>query len=71
MDSPELFWEQLLSRQPEQILAVYTRLSPDEQENVLSHLERMATEPGWHPEQRLSAQAALLAILDEGREAGQ
>ena len=51
MESPELLWEQLLSRQPEQVLAAFTRLSPDEQAQVLQHLERMATEPGWHPEQ--------------------
>jgi hypothetical protein len=62
MDSPEIIWDQLLSRQPERILAAYWRLSPDEQQTVLRHLERMTTEPGWHPEQRISAQAALQVL---------
>jgi hypothetical protein len=70
MDSPEQFWEQLLSRQPDQVVAAYARLALDEQAYVLRHLEQMAAEPGWHPEQRLSAQAALEAIEDSGRAAG-
>jgi hypothetical protein len=64
MDSPEQLWDQLLSRQAEQILAAYNRLSPDEQVYVLRHLGRMASEPGWHTEQVLSAQAALQALGD-------
>ena len=64
MDSPEQLWDQLLSRQAEQILAAYNRLSPDEQVYVLHHLGRMASEPGWHTEQVLSAQAALQALGD-------
>lgn len=70
MESPELFWDKLLSRQPEQVMAAYSRLLPDEQVLVLRHLECMATEPGWHSEQRFSAQAALDAITDSGRKAG-
>ena len=62
MDSLEELWDQLLSRQPERVLAAFTRLSPGEKEQVRCHLERMASEPGWHPEQRLSAQAALQAL---------
>ncbi len=64
MDPLELLWDQLLSRQPEQILAAYNRLSPDEQVYVLRHLGRMASEPGWHTEQVLSARAALSALGD-------
>ena len=70
MDSPELLWDQLLSRQHDQILAAYARLALAEQAYVLYHLERMAAEPGWHPEQRLSAQTALEAIRDSGRATG-
>ena len=62
MDPLEHLWDQLLSRKPEQIRAAYARLSPDEQASVLRHLERMASEPGWHPEQVLSARTALRAL---------
>lgn len=64
METLELLWDQLLSRQPEQIRAAYNRLSPDEQVYVLRHLGRMASEPGWHTEQVLSAQAAINALGD-------
>jgi hypothetical protein len=56
-------WEVLLSREPDRILAVFASLSPPEQEAVIAHLEKMVSEPGWQPGQRLSAQAALDAIL--------
>jgi len=65
MDPLELLWDQLLSRQPEKIRAAYSLLSPDEQVNVLLHLGRMASEPGWHAEQVLSAQLALQALGDQ------
>jgi len=65
MNPLELLWDQLLSRQPEQIRAAYNHLSPDEQESVLRHLGRMASEPGWHTEQVLSAQLALQALGDQ------
>ena len=65
MDPLELLWDQLLSRQPEQIRAAYNQLSPDEQGYVLHHLGRMASEPGWHTEQVLSAQLALQALGDQ------
>jgi hypothetical protein len=71
MDSPEQLWDQLLSRQPDQIVAAYLRLAVAEQAYVVRHLERMAAEPGWYPEQRLSAQAALAAIKDSGRAGGE
>ncbi len=62
MDPLELLWDQLLSRQPEQIRMAYNHLTPDEQVDVLRHLGRMASEPGWHTEQVLSARAALNAL---------
>jgi len=57
--SLEIMWERLLSRQPQQIKAAFESLAPDERQAVRNHLKRMSEEPGWHPEQRLSAQAAL------------
>jgi len=67
MSNPSLFedlWERLLSRQPESIRPAFEALSDDEQTAVLTHLQRMAAEPGWHPEQRKSALAALQAIAE-------
>ena len=61
-DSLERMWEGLLSRLPEKVRATYAKLSPSDQKAVRLHLQRMAGEPGWHPEQRISAQAALDAI---------
>jgi uncharacterized protein YdeI (YjbR/CyaY-like superfamily) len=60
--NPEILWDALLSRQPKRVKEIFQALTPDEQRAVLSHLQRMSTEDGWHPEQRASAQAALEAI---------
>ena len=61
----EILWDQLLSRRPKRVKAAFQRLGPDEQRAVLAHLVRMANEPGWHPEQRVSAQASLDALSDK------
>ncbi|MGE5224267.1 MAG: hypothetical protein ACM3PY_17660 [Omnitrophica WOR_2 bacterium] len=61
-DPLEKLWDDLLSRQDDQVRSAYQSLTSDEQGAVLEHLQRMAAEPGWHPEQRLSAQAALRAL---------
>jgi hypothetical protein len=61
----EIMWENLLSRNPERIRAAFSALTPKEQESILVHLNRMATESGWHPEQRRSAEAAVLAIKSQ------
>jgi hypothetical protein len=55
-------WERLLSREAELVRNTFNELSPEEQQAVIHHLRRMASEPGWHPEQRLSAQSALEVI---------
>lgn len=55
-------WEVLLSRQPERVRKVFARLDENERRVVRAHLLRMTTEPGWHPEQVISAQAALDAL---------
>jgi hypothetical protein len=62
----EDLWDGLLSRQPRLICTVYNSLAPAEQKAVIAHLQRMAIEDGWHPEQRLSAQAALNALHQQG-----
>ena len=61
-DALERFWDNLLSRDRDLIQAAYSGLEAAEQKSVLAHLRRMASEPDWHPEQRLSALAALDAL---------
>lgn len=58
-NSLETLWDDLLSRQPELIRIAYTSLDATSQKTIFKHLQRMASEPDWHPEQRQSAQAAL------------
>lgn len=65
IDPLEQIWDGLLSREPEQIRAAYAGLDPASQRVVIAHLKRMANEPDWHPEQRISALTAL-AALGEG-----
>lgn len=62
LDPLERLWDNLLSRQPDQIRLVFSGLTVDEQQAIRTHLLRMVEEPGWHPEQRISARAALDAI---------
>lgn len=59
----ETMWDQLLSRQPDQIRAAFGTLDENEQQAVIGHLKNMAEEEGWHPEQRISAQAALDTLI--------
>ncbi len=61
-DELEKLWEALLSRDSATIRSTFNQLPDNEQKNILLHLRRMANEPGWHPEQRISAQAALEAL---------
>jgi hypothetical protein len=62
----QTLWENILSRNPDLVRTAYRALTPDEQESILAHLKRMAAEPGWHPEQALSAQVAINAIQSRG-----
>lgn len=57
----EIFWDAVLSRQSELIRAAIGSLDTAGRRRVLAHLQRMAKEEGWHPEQRASAEAALRA----------
>lgn len=61
-DSLQYFWENLLSRNPARIQSAFLTLDPTSKQAVIAHLQKMATEPGWHPEQVESARAALETI---------
>ncbi len=61
-DPLQTFWDNLLSRQRERILDTFNSLNEDDRQAVLIHLQRMVDEPDWHPEQRVSALAALDAL---------
>ena len=61
-DQLELLWDNLLSRQPDRIQSAYASLDTHNQKAVLAHLHRMVKEPGWQPEQRLSAKTAIKVI---------
>lgn len=63
-DSLEVLWDQLLSRQADTIRLAFSGLTTEARQSTLAHLHRMVTEPGWHTEQRISAQAALDALAD-------
>jgi hypothetical protein len=55
----ESLWDNLLSRQPALIQEVFGSLSDEQRQAVWEHLQRMVSEAGWQPEQRISAQSAL------------
>jgi hypothetical protein len=69
--SLEQFWDNLLSRQSARVRATFATLNEEGRRAALSHLQRMASEPGWHPEQRASAEAALEALMQVGRGKGE
>jgi len=60
----EQAWDDLLSRDNRRICKRFASLDPESQKTVLEHLNKMASEDGWHPEQALSAQAALQALKE-------
>jgi hypothetical protein len=64
-DPIETLWEEILSRQSERIQAAFATLSAEEKVAVLDHLNRMASEPGWHPEQIASASKALKTLNND------
>ena len=58
----EKTWDGILSRDPKRIALVFTNLGKEDQAVVMGHLHKMTKESGWHPEQVISAQAALNAL---------
>ncbi len=63
-DPLEAFWSNILSEDPEKIIAAWETLIFEEQVAVHAHLVKMATEDGWTEGQRQAAQAALDALRD-------
>lgn len=61
-DGLEIFWDDMLSRDPQKITAAFKLLTKEDRQLVKVHLERMINEVGWHSEQRDSARAALKAL---------
>lgn len=55
----EQTWDGILSRDRQKVASVFINLSLQNQKVVLSHLHKMAEDPGWHPEQVTSAKFAL------------
>jgi hypothetical protein len=66
-NDPQEFWDKLLSGETRWVRAAFASLQAGEKRVVMAHLGRMASEPGWQPEQRASAQAAL-GILGKSKE---
>jgi hypothetical protein len=60
----EQTWDGILSRDPQKIASVFNDLSEENKKVVLSHLQKMANESGWHPEQVSSAVIALNVLKD-------
>ena len=63
MNHLEKLWDDLLSRQPGPIKTAYSSLDSAGQQTVIAHLQRMVTETGWQPDQRLSAEVALQVLI--------
>jgi hypothetical protein len=66
MNSIEKLWDNLLSRDTELIQKTFKQLDKKEQNEILNHLVKITTKPGWHLEQKRSAQAAIEAINNLG-----
>jgi hypothetical protein len=63
----EELWDALLSRDVQRIRLVYNSLNIEDRQSILAHLNRMANEPGWQKEQRISARAALEALTTDSK----
>jgi hypothetical protein len=66
----DTLWQHLLSRDAAKVRAAFDLLNHEGKTAVLEHLNRMAEEPNWHPEQRRSAKSALHALENETGRAG-
>jgi hypothetical protein len=64
----EELWDALLSRDVQRIRSAYNSLGGEDQKAVLTHLNRMANEPGWQTEQRISARATLEALASNPKQ---
>ena len=71
MNEVEIVWEALLSRDEAQIRPAYLALDAQTRRAVGAHLRVMTSEDGWHPEQVISARAALDVIAAIEKTAGE
>jgi len=62
IEAPEVFWEALLSSDPERIRRAWSRLTAAEAHIVWEHLQDMADGPGWQPVQQQAALDALRVV---------
>jgi len=58
----EKTWGAILSRKKDEIEEVFNSLDIGSQKAVVDHLNKMANEEGWHPEQTRSARIALQVL---------
>ena len=58
----EKTWDAILSRDQDAIRRVFDALDGESQKAIMEHLQKMATEEGWHPEQSRSARIALHSL---------
>ena len=65
-DPLEIFWNAVLSRQPQRIRRAVKPLDKPARAALVAHLESMVSEEGWLPQQRESAQTAL-DVIREGQ----
>jgi hypothetical protein len=63
IETPETFWENLLSSDPACIRRAWATLTPAEARAVQAHLQDMAQGPGWQPAQQEAAAAALRVTM--------
>lgn len=63
----EQIWDGILSREEVSIRRAYFALDKPSRDAVLRHLQKMAQEKGWHPEQVKSAKKALEIIQNFDR----
>ncbi len=61
-NDPDIFWENMLSRDPARVLEAWEALAVEERVAIRAHLVRMTSEEGWAEPQRVSARAALDAL---------
>jgi hypothetical protein len=61
----EEFWADILSEEPDRVIAAWLSLAAEEQAAVKAHLQTMTTEDGWAEVQRQAAMVALYAIEEE------
>ena len=61
----ENLWNNILSRDDNRICEQFDSLSEIDQKTVWEHLNKMADEDGWHPEQVNSAMIAIAALIEK------